>query len=245
MGEAKRRRDRLGQPRPYVDALTGEAGIALNAGDVEAFVNGLIKMAEERLAGGRPIASVPCGTCSACCYFKIVDFDPRLEPSANLARLRYVQDEDKEGWARLEKRSDGACVHLGEKGCSVYEHRPAPCREFDCRTSSLVGMSQVFDAGQVSPAWLFESHTVLGHMLRHALHIMGLSYMGRMCKAGTEATVQGALTDILPRLGELRAALEPLSKLTPAQRAAALGVSLQAPPSEAEMTAMMRRIALG
>lgn len=38
----------------------------------------------------------------------------------------------KEG-LRLRQTPDGACVHLGEAGCTVYEKRPAMCRVFDCR----------------------------------------------------------------------------------------------------------------
>jgi Fe-S-cluster containining protein len=31
-------------------------------------------------------------------------------------------------------QSDGACVHLDdERGCTIYPHRPRPCRVFDCR----------------------------------------------------------------------------------------------------------------
>ena len=32
----------------------------------------------------------------------------------------------------LPRRPDGACVHLGEHGCTVYKQRPAVCRTFDC-----------------------------------------------------------------------------------------------------------------
>ncbi len=33
------------------------------------------------------------------------------------------------------RREDGYCVHNqpGTLGCQVYQHRPAPCRRFDCR----------------------------------------------------------------------------------------------------------------
>lgn len=33
----------------------------------------------------------------------------------------------------LKQRPDGACTHLGEAGCTVYDRRPAMCRTFDCR----------------------------------------------------------------------------------------------------------------
>jgi hypothetical protein len=38
------------------------------------------------------------------------------------------------------RRADGYCTHNqpGSFGCGVYEHRPAPCRRFDCRTDSRI-----------------------------------------------------------------------------------------------------------
>ncbi len=34
----------------------------------------------------------------------------------------------------LGRREDGACVHLGDDNrCTIYEHRPSACRDFDCR----------------------------------------------------------------------------------------------------------------
>jgi Fe-S-cluster containining protein len=33
---------------------------------------------------------------------------------------------------------DGTCVHIAAGACTVYEHRPAPCRAFDCRTDRRI-----------------------------------------------------------------------------------------------------------
>jgi len=34
----------------------------------------------------------------------------------------------------VERRPDGACIHLGDDlSCTIYERRPAVCRAFDCR----------------------------------------------------------------------------------------------------------------
>ena len=33
----------------------------------------------------------------------------------------------------LAHKPNGECVYLGESGCTIYERRPAICREFDCR----------------------------------------------------------------------------------------------------------------
>lgn len=38
------------------------------------------------------------------------------------------------------RRADGYCVHNqpGTLGCTVYQHRPAPCRRFDCRRDGRI-----------------------------------------------------------------------------------------------------------
>jgi hypothetical protein len=38
----------------------------------------------------------------------------------------------------LATTSEGACVYLGESGCSIYARRPALCRSFDCRKHYLI-----------------------------------------------------------------------------------------------------------
>jgi Fe-S-cluster containining protein len=38
----------------------------------------------------------------------------------------------------LETTSGGACVYLGERGCTIYERRPLICRSFDCRKHYLI-----------------------------------------------------------------------------------------------------------
>jgi Fe-S-cluster containining protein len=56
-------------------------------------------------------------------------------------RLAHLLTErSPEGELVLQRRSDGACVHLGERGCTVYEQRPAVCRTFDCRVFAAMGL---------------------------------------------------------------------------------------------------------
>lgn len=38
----------------------------------------------------------------------------------------------------LATTPDGACVYLGESGCTIYARRPALCRSFDCRKHYLM-----------------------------------------------------------------------------------------------------------
>jgi hypothetical protein len=47
---------------------------------------------------------------------------------------------DREGHAvfLLATTEAGACVYLGETGCTIYERRPLLCRSFDCRKHYLM-----------------------------------------------------------------------------------------------------------
>jgi len=46
-----------------------------------------------------------------------------------------LQIEIRDGKRCLPKRPDGACIYLGDTGCTIYEKRPQACRAFDCRVS--------------------------------------------------------------------------------------------------------------
>jgi hypothetical protein len=37
----------------------------------------------------------------------------------------------------LATTREGACVYLGDSGCTIYARRPALCRSFDCRKHYL------------------------------------------------------------------------------------------------------------
>jgi hypothetical protein len=51
----------------------------------------------------------------------------------------------------LRREADGFCTHLDREdgGCTIYEQRPAACREFDCRQDSRVWVD--FDAMAPAP----------------------------------------------------------------------------------------------
>lgn len=145
MGEAKRRRSLLGRELPgvRVDPRTGAAV------EVPSRFGGSITSAMARQG------EVPCGGCIACCYHPCVDVHPENDRPEDLARLDLVTRED--GTIMVRKRSDGACVHLGERGCTVYAHRPHGCRLYDCRMYAMVGVLDSYDGGRTSPVWRFDA----------------------------------------------------------------------------------------
>jgi hypothetical protein len=95
---------------------------------------------------------VPCGGCSACCYYAGIPVDKKRDRS-RLPHLLTARNPD--GELVLQQRADGACVHLGERGCTVYEHRPSVCRSFDCRAFAAMGLVEHCDPNHRTPDWEF------------------------------------------------------------------------------------------
>jgi hypothetical protein len=76
-------------------------------------------------------ANVPCGSCTLCCKTLIV-------PLANEEYEKYdwawitTRDGQRLGRA-LQRRADGSCVYLTERGCGIHGRAPHVCQRFDCR----------------------------------------------------------------------------------------------------------------
>jgi hypothetical protein len=89
---------------------------------------------------------VPCGDCSACCCYAGIPVDKRRDRK----RLPCLLTErNADGELVLQRHAAGACVHLGEQGCTVYEHRPSACRSFDCRAFSAMGLVEHCDGRRI------------------------------------------------------------------------------------------------
>ena len=58
---------------------------------------------------GKPIRGRSCGSCKLCCTLMPVEL-PRGQKPANVR-----------------------CENVCSKGCSIYDHRPAPCQYWSCR----------------------------------------------------------------------------------------------------------------
>jgi uncharacterized protein len=96
---------------------------------------------------------VPCAGCFACCYYEGITVDKKRD-NRRLPHLLTERNADGE-LVLQRRRADGACVHLGEEGCTVYEHRPAVCRAFDCRVFAAMGLVERCGPDHQLPDWEF------------------------------------------------------------------------------------------
>ena len=76
------------------------------------------------------VSHIDCAGCRACCRGGMVviledgDDDSRGDwdwKTYGLVRVR-----------QIKHKRNGDCVHLGPRGCEIYESRPKICRAFDC-----------------------------------------------------------------------------------------------------------------
>jgi Fe-S-cluster containining protein len=164
MGEAKRRRQAaLSHPQPRPEVARRPAGRPTELLRIWAD-------AAARARQGKPAAMpVPCNGCTACCYQR-VNINPARESVDELSQhLDVVRDEH--GYF-LRRRDDGACMHLGPEGCTVYAHRPRACRAFDCRIFALPGNGASFpiseDGKHTTPSWEFDIRSERDAVIRDA-----------------------------------------------------------------------------
>jgi Putative zinc- or iron-chelating domain len=93
---------------------------------------------------------IPCGDCSACCYYAGIPVDEKRDRK----RLPHLLTErNSDGELVPQRRADGGCIHLGERGCMVYQHRPAVCRSFDCRAFAAMGLVEHCASNLTTPDW--------------------------------------------------------------------------------------------
>jgi Fe-S-cluster containining protein len=95
------------------------------------------------LADGTGSPDVPCGTCTACCTSGLfVHIEP--DETETLARipkaLRFPAPGRPPGHVVLGYDEWGHCPMFKDGACSIYEHRPRTCRNFDCRVLAAAGL---------------------------------------------------------------------------------------------------------
>jgi Fe-S-cluster containining protein len=163
LGKAKRRlldkAARCGQPTTVCEGLSGETKPARWAGMTNAeFERHMLQQHQDFARDTQRPATVPCNGCTACCHHGRVDVVTALEAPEHLAHLDLEPDDL--GDMKLRRKEDGSCIHLGEQGCTVYEHRPLACRVYDCRYTSFIGINLSHNGGAIAePLWVFDIET--------------------------------------------------------------------------------------
>jgi Putative zinc- or iron-chelating domain len=220
MGEAKRRREAQKQPIVARNMATGEWIEIRRAGDPLALREGFRAVLE----GRDEVARVPCGGCRVCCYHRGVDVHPELESAESLAHLDLEKRAD--GDLYLRKREDGACVHLGPKGCTVYQHRPHACRTYDCRLYSLFSLRDSFDDGRVQPIWVFQPTTREGRVFEATCKAMAAVESKKLRDSDKRASVNDVVGAVMasPMFDGVASTIDALSRLPLDELAKVLGV---------------------
>src|SRR5579862_8761154 len=78
--------------------------------------------------------SYTCGGCGRCCRGNDIRVDPyelaRLARNVGVSTTAFQAEYTRDGQGVILNRleEDGACVFLGEAGCTVYQDRPLACR---------------------------------------------------------------------------------------------------------------------
>ena len=94
----------------------------------------------EGSAGG---ADVPCGDCIACCtssYFIHIGSGESQTLNRIPRDLLFPAPGLPEGNVLLGYDEKGRCPMLVDGKCSIYEHRPQTCRNYDCRVFTAAGI---------------------------------------------------------------------------------------------------------
>ncbi len=146
-------------------------GPPLDAGVLSEWLDGMQRVFRD---GGD--SDVPCGECTACCTAsQFVQIGPEeTDALAHIpAELLFPAPRMPRGHVVMGYDERGRCPMLGERGCSIYEHRPQTCRTYDCRLFAATGVEPA-DAGIAARTvrWRFdrptEADVVLGTALRAA-----------------------------------------------------------------------------
>lgn len=107
-------------------------------------------------------ADVPCGTCTGCCRASMF-IHIRPEETDTLAHippeLLFPAPGAPPGHVLMGYDAQGRCPMLEGDRCSIYEHRPRTCRDFDCRIFAASGIEADAEQkmlGERARAWRFE-----------------------------------------------------------------------------------------
>ena len=216
MGEAKRRREtaeEIGGETSYLDMGTGERRPARKGGDLEAFL---------LHAENGDLPPVPCNGCTTCCYHEHVDVYPEKERPEDFAHL--LTEPHPDGGLQLQHRPDGACIHLGERGCTIYDHRPHACRKYDCQFFPMYGVTDGMSGGRQTPMWWFTTSSHRGALLKQAQFTAGLLTVAGFKADGVAWDATKIVNTAHEKVPHVAEALDALSRMTPQEFAQVAGV---------------------
>ena len=144
---------------------------------------------------------VPCGECTACCSSSMfVHIAPdEADALAHIPRdLLFAAPGRPKGHLVMGYDERGRCPMLGDRGCTIYEHRPRTCRTFDCRVFAAAevpvdGDDKVLIAERVA-RWRFrlegdDDRVARAEVLDAAARLRGEGLVGlRLALAAIEAS---------------------------------------------------------
>ena len=108
-----------------------QANNAHDAGDFRTWLGAMIAALQ-----GEGGIEVPCGDCRGCCkssYFIVVRPEDRRARAVIPISVLVDAPNHPPGHNLLGYESNGNCRMLDGNDCSIYEHRPQTCRDYDCR----------------------------------------------------------------------------------------------------------------
>lgn len=86
------------------------------------------------------MSELVCGDCTVCCQWGGDDLiRPELDAGEALLlkgeQVTRIDGTQVNTVTVLAMNEVGACVYLGDEGCTIYKDRPFICQIFDCRES--------------------------------------------------------------------------------------------------------------
>jgi len=152
--------------------------------------------------GTRNGTDVPCGDCTACCtssYF--IHITPEeTETLAMIPKaLLFPAPGLPDGHVLMGYDEKGHCPMLTENQCSIYEHRPQTCRNYDCRVFPAAGLS-VGKEGKVrideqARRWKFSFPAPLDREQHEAVQ-SAAAFLGERAELFPEGTVPSNATQL-------------------------------------------------
>jgi Fe-S-cluster containining protein len=143
----------------------------LSAGPFSSWIDRTLAAQDTRVG-----ADVPCGSCTACCRSsKFIHIAPdETETLRRVPReLQFAAPGLPAGTVLMGYDEHGQCPMFVDGGCSIYEHRPRTCRNYDCRIFPATGLSPDDDdqalITEQARRWRFDFRSALDRQKHEAV----------------------------------------------------------------------------